>query len=161
MFWFSPFTQQILNHYRTHLELIDTVQIPFTGVASERPPLVTTNEVSEDILLVAAAINFSNAGVLVRIFSQTPQYEWMAISEEVPPQDTPVNAIAGIFSQSLPILPLAQPFFLKKQARLRMQFTNAATAPETVTRLWTWRGLRLTNPIVGDGWDYSIGFMPS
>lgn len=141
------------------MELIDTIQIGFTGVANERPPIVNTSEVSEDILLVAAAVNFSNAGVLVRIESITPRYEWMAISEDIPPQDTPVNSIAGIFSQSLPILPLAQPFFLKKQARLRMQFTNAAVSPVT-GGLWTWRGLRLTNPIVGDGWDYSIGFRP-
>lgn len=142
------------------MELVDTVQIPFTGVASERPPATVTSEVSEDIILFGAQVNFSNAGVLVNIRSITPNYKWTAPSEDVPPQDTPVNAIAGIFSQASPILQLVQPFFLKKQGRLEMQFTNAAAGPETVTRLWTWRGLRLTNPYNGDGWDYSIGFRP-
>lgn len=160
MFELSKFTQQILDHYRTHLELIDTIQIPFTGLASERPPPVPSSEVSEDILLFGAQVNFSNAGVFVEISSQTPKYKWNAISEDVPAQDTPVNAMAGIFSQASPILQLIQPFFLKKQARLYHQFTNSAAGPEAATRLWTWRGLRLSNPIDGFGWDYSIGFRP-
>ena len=71
------------------------------------------------------------------------------------PQDTPVNAIAGVFSQAMPILPLIRPFFVKRQGRLSMQFTNAAAAPVT-GGLWTWRGLKLVNPIDG-GWDYSLG----
>lgn len=159
MFELSKYTEQILDHYRTHLELIDTVNINFTGVANERPPAVTTSEVSEDIILFGATVNFSNAGVLVKIKSITPQYQWMASSEDVPAQDTPVNAIAGIFSQASPILQFVQPFFLKRQGRLEMQFTNAAASPVT-GGLWTLRGLRLSNPIVGDGWDYSIGFRP-
>lgn len=159
MFWLNKQTQQILDYYRTHMELIDTININFTGVANEKPPAALTSDISEDVLLFAAAVNFSNAGVLVRIKSTTPQYQWMAISEDNPPQDTPVNAIAGIFSQSMPVLPLVQPFFLQKQGRLEMQFTNAAAAPVT-GGLWTWRGLRLTNPINGTGWDYSIGFRP-
>ena len=159
MFEYSKFTQQILDHYRTHMELIDTININFTGVVNEKPPATTTSEVSEDIILFGAQVNFSNAGVLVNIKSITPSYKWMAPSEDVPPQDTPVNAIAGIFSQASPILQLVQPFFLKRQGRLEMQFTNSAAAA-TTGGLWTWRGLRLTNPYNGDGWDYSIGFKP-
>lgn len=156
MFFFTKYVYRILDYYRTHLELIDTVPIGFTGVASERPAPVFTNEVSEDVLYFAAAVNFSNAAVLVRIKSLSPQYEWMA-DDNSTPQDTPVNALAGVFSQTLPILPLIQPFFVKKQGRLLMQFTNSAAAPET-GGLWTWRALRLTNPVSGTGWDYSLGF---
>lgn len=159
MFFFTRYVYQILDRYMTHLELIDTIPIGFTAVAEERPAPVFTNEVSEDVLYFAAAVNFSNAEVLVRIQSISPQYEWMANDDETP-QDTPVNALAGVFSQALPILPLVQPFFLKKQGRLRMQFTNATTTPVT-GGLWTWRALRLTNPIVdnrGSGWNYAMGF---
>lgn len=155
IYFFTKYIYQILDRYRTHLELIDTIPIGFTGAAGERPAAVFTNEVSEDVLYFAAAVNFSNAAVLVRIRSVSPQYEWMA-DDANPPQDTPVNAIAGVFSQALPILPLIQPFFLKKQGRLQMQFTNSAAGPVT-GGLWTWRALRLTNPIDGFGWDYSIG----
>ena len=159
MFEYSKFTQQILDHYRTHMELIDTQNVNFTGVASERPPAALTSDVSEDIILFGATVSFSNAGALVRIRAITPNYQWMTRGNDEPPQDTPINAIAGIFSQASPILQLVQPFFLKKQSRLEMQFTNSAAAP-TTGGLITWRGLRLTNPYNGIGWDYDIGFRP-
>jgi hypothetical protein len=158
MFEYSKFTQQILDHYRTHMELIDTVDINFTGVVNERPPAVLTSDVSEDIILFGATVDFSNAGALVSIESISPNYRWMAASD-IALQDTPINAVAGIFSQASPILQLVQPFFLKKNGRLRMQFTNSAAAA-TTGGLWTWRGLRLTNPYNGDGWNYDIGFRP-
>lgn len=156
MFFFTKYVYQILDFYRNHLELVDTIPIGFTGGASERTPPVFTNEVSEDVLYFAAGVNFSNANVLVRIKSISPQYDWMA-DDSATPQDTPVNALAGVFSQALPVLPLVSPFFVKKQGKLQMQFTNSAAGPVT-GGLWTWRALRLTNPINGTGWDYSIGF---
>jgi hypothetical protein len=112
----------------------------------------------EDVLYFAATVNFQNAGVLVRIRSISPQYDWMANNDNGPsgPQDTPVNAIAGFFNQDTPLLQLVQPFFVKKQGRLQMSFTNDTVAP-VVGGLWTWRALRLTNSISG-GWDYSLGF---
>jgi hypothetical protein len=155
MYYFTKYIYHILDFYGTHLELIDTIPIGFTGVASERPAPVFTNEISEDALYFAATVNFSNAAALVRIRSISPQYEWMA-DDAATPQDTPINAIAGVFSQSLPVLPLIQPFFLKKQGHLQMQFTNSPAAP-TTGGLWTWRALRLTNPRNGTGWDYSMG----
>lgn len=157
MYFWTKYVYQIADRYRTHMELVDTVPIGFTGVAGQRVAPVFTNENSEDTLYFAAAVNFSNAGVLVRIRSISPQYEWMA-NDDPTPQDTPVNAIAGVFSQALPVLPLIVPFFLKKQGRLQMQFTNDTAAPIT-GGLLTWRALRLTNPIDGFGWDYSIGFV--
>jgi len=155
MYFFTKYVYQILDHYQTHVELIDTIPIGFVGTANERPAAVFTNEVSEDVLYFAAAVNFSNAAVLVRIRSVSPQYEWMS-NDDATPQDTPVNALAGVFSQNMPVLPLVQPFFVKKQGRLQMQFTNSPTGMQ-VGGLWTWRALRLTNPING-GWDYSLGF---
>jgi len=158
MFWFSPFTIKILSYYRTILELVDTIPMGFTGALGERPPIVPSNEISEDALYFAAAVNFNLSTPLVRIKSNSPQYDWMA-DDNATPQDTPINAIAGVFSQALPVLPLIQPFFVKKQGRLQHQFTNAVAPEAAVTGgLWTWRGLRLSNPYDGFGWDYSIGY---
>lgn len=158
MYYFTPYTYRIMGFYQTHLPYEDTIPINFTGVAGQRPAPVFTTVVTEDILLFSASVNFSNAGVLVRIKGTNPPYEWMA-DDTANPQDVPVNAIAGIFSQALPNLPLIQPYFIKKQGRLSLQFTNDTVAPIT-GGLFTWRGLRLTNPIVGDGWDYSLGILP-
>src|SRR5215510_4504390 len=156
MYFFTKYVYYILDFYRTHLELIDTVPIGFTGVAAERPAPVFTNENSEDAFYFAAAVDFSNSEALVRIRSISPQYEWMADTRQTP-IDTPVNAIAGVFSQALPVIPLIQPFFIKKQGRLQMSFTNGSAAPVTGGR-WTWRALKLTNPVNGTGWDYGVGF---
>jgi len=156
MFWFSKYVYQILDRYKNHFESVDTIPIGFTGVASERPAPVFTNLVSEDLLFFAAAVDFSVSDALVRIRSKSPAYDWMADTAATP-QDTPVNALAGVFSQALPILPLIQPFFLKRQGQLQMQFTNSASAPVTGGR-WTWRTLRLVDPFDGFGWDYSVGY---
>lgn len=156
MYFFNDYTKYILGFYKTHMEIIDTIPMGFTGVAGQRVAPAFTNEVSEDVLFFAATVNFLNSGALVRIKSTNPAYDWMA-DDNANPQDTPVNAIAGVFSQSLPLLPLIQPYFVKKQGRLQMNFTNDTAVPIT-GGLWTWRGLRLTNPKQGDGWNYSIGF---
>lgn len=153
--FFTKYVYRILDLYRTHLELVDTIAIGFAGTTSEKST-VFTNEVSEDVLLFSAGIDFSNAQVTVRIRSQSPQYDWMANDDPIP-IDTPVNSLAGVFSQVMPNLPLIQPYFLKKQGRLQMTFTNGATVATTGGN-WTWRGLRLTNPLNGSGWDYSMGF---
>lgn len=155
MYNFDKYTQQIMDRYRTNLELIDTIAIGFTGVAGERPAPIFTNVTSEDALYFGLTVNFNNAGVLIRLRTISPQYDWMADDSPIP-QDTPINALAGIFSQALPVLPLVRPFFIKKQGRLQMQWTNAASSPIT-GGLITYRALRLTNPING-GWDYSVGF---
>jgi hypothetical protein len=156
MYYYNKYTYQILDRYQVHLPLEDTIPLGFTGVAGQRPAPVFTTKYSEDILLFGATVNFSNAGVLVRIKSQNPSYEWMA-NDDATPQDTPVNAIAGVFSQAQPVMPLVQQFFLAKQGQLQLQFTNDTAAPIT-GGLWTFRGLRLTNPVDGVGWDYSMGF---
>lgn len=154
MYFFSRYVYQILDRYKNHLELIDSIPIGFTGVVNERPAAVFTNEVSSDMLYFAAHVNFT-AAAFVRIKSVSPQYEWMA-NDDATPQDTPISAIAGLTTQAMPVLPLVQPFFVKAQGRLQMQFTNAAAAPAT-GGIWTWRLLKLVDPING-GWDYSIGF---
>jgi hypothetical protein len=155
MFFFTKYVYQILDRYRTHLELIDTIPIGFTGVAGQRVAPVYTNEQSEDALYFAASVDFSPSGALVRIRSVSPQYEWMA-DDAALPQDTPVAAIAGVSTAVMPILPLIQPFFVQRQGRLQMQFTNSVGAPIT-GGTWTWRALRLTEPING-GWNYNVGF---
>jgi hypothetical protein len=155
MYYFTKYTYQILDRYRSHLEIVDSFAIGFTGTASERLAPVYTDVVDADVLWFAAHTNFSNANALVRIVSISPQYQWMA-NQQATPQDTPITAIAGVTTQALPVLPLIQPFFLKAQGRLQHIFTNSATSA-TTGGIWTWRGLKLTEPIDG-GWDYNIGF---
>ncbi len=151
MYYFNKFTLQILDQYRTHLELIDSVPIGFTGVASQRVAPVYTNEVDADSLYFGANVDFNNAGVLIRIQSMSPQYQWMSNNQGVP-QDTPIGAVAGISAQVMPVLPLVMPFFLKANGKLQMTFTNSAAAP-TTGGIITWRVLKLVDPING-GWDY-------
>jgi hypothetical protein len=151
MYYFNKKTEEILSHYEDWLEMIDSVPVGFTGVASERPPAVYTSEISADTLWFAAGVSFSEGDVLVRISSRSPQYDWMANNDPTP-QDTPIGAVAGISSEVLPVLPLIQPFFLKANGTLKHQFTNSATSPVT-GGIITWRLLKLINPING-GWDY-------
>lgn len=156
MYVFSPYVQKILNKYRTHLELVDTVPIGFTGAASEKPAPCFTSPVDTDALYFAINVNFTNQNVLVRIESISPNYQWMA-NQDPTPQDTPIGAIAGLSTQALPVLPLIQPFFIKAQGRIKMRFTNAASSPVT-GGIITWRALKLVDPIDG-GWDYSQGMV--
>lgn len=111
-----------------------------------------TNTVDSDTLFFAVNVNFTNANVLIRIQSISPQYQWMS-NQQSTPQDTPIGAVAGLSSQVMPLLPLISPFFVKRQGRLQMQFTNSAAAA-TTGGVITWRMLKLVDPIDGVGWDY-------
>jgi hypothetical protein len=155
MYFFTKYTYAILDKYRNFEPLEQTTAIGFTGVAGERPPPVTTPDISEDSLLFGAQVNFNNPGVFVRIKSLSPQYEWMGDNQPTP-INTPITAIAGTFDQALPVLPLIQPAFLSAQGKLQMSFTNAAANPITGGFI-TWRGLRLVGPIDG-GWNFTTGF---
>lgn len=152
MYFFNKYTLDILARYRTHIELIDSVPIGFTATANERPAPCYTSQIDTDALFFAANVDFSNAGVLIRIQSVSPQYQWMANNNSTP-QDTPIGAVAGMLTQVMPVLPLVQPFFLKAQGRLQMQFTNSA-ASATDDGIITWRMLKLVDPIDGRGWNY-------
>src|SRR5262245_33102361 len=155
MYYYNPFTVAIMSRYAVHTELIDSQPIGFTGTASERPPSIFTTEVNADTLYFAAAVNFENPDVLIRVTSESPQYEWMT-NNDPSPQDTPIGAVCGISTQALPVLPLVMPFFVLKDGRLRMQFTNSDTGQETGGVI-TWRLLKLTQPITdqkGTGWFY-------
>lgn len=153
---YSPYVQKILSRYRTHLELIDSIPIGFTGSASEKPAPCFTSAVDTDALYFAINVNFTNANVLIRIESISPNYQWMA-NENSTPQDTPIGAIAGLSTQAMPVLPLIQPFFVKRQGRIKMQFTNSATSA-TTGGIITWRALKLVDPVDG-GWDYGMGLV--
>lgn len=157
MWWISPNTKHILSFYQEHLEWEDSLPTNFGGVASEMPPPVQTNESDTDILYFGASVNFSNSDALVQIATLGPQYQWM-VNHDPNPQATPINAIAGVFSQARPVQHLINPFFIKAGGRLRMQFTNSAAAP-TTGGYWTWTGLKLGKPIDG-GWNYLKGFTP-
>lgn len=153
MYPWNKYIERILDRYRTHQELIDSIPINFTGTANEKPAPITTNSVNEDVLYFAGNVNFTNQNVLVRIKSKSPQYEWMA-NNQATPQDTPVGAVFGLSTQVLPVLPLIMPFFVKANGLLQMQFTNAATSAVT-GGIVTWRALRLSDPIDG-GWNYGL-----
>ena len=161
MWFFTKYTLRILDFYQTHLIFYDTIPIGFTGTVNEKPAPSFTNEVSEDVLYFGGELSFSNSGVLVRVSSISPQYQWM-VNDDPIPQDTPANAVFGVFSQSLPIIPWVSPYFMKKQGRLQLQWTNSAAAA-TTGGFVTLHGLRLTNPIKnplgGLGWDYNVGLL--
>lgn len=150
MYYFNPFTIQILNKYRNWLELPDSVPIGFTGVASEKPASVYSNEVDADSLIFGFNVDFTSTQVQIWIRSISPQYEWMA-NNQATQQYTPIGAIAGITSQVMPVLPLVMPFFLKANGKLEMRFQNAATSPVT-GGIITLRRLKLVDPING-GWN--------
>lgn len=147
----SDYIQRILNRYKTRLPLIDTIPIGFDGVASRKPAPVFTSQVSADVLLIEAFVDFTASDVLIRVQSRSPQYQWMA-NNTASPQDTPIGAFAGISTQVLPVLPFPIPFFLNANGQLQMQFTNSATAPVTGGTI-TIRGLKLLDPVDG-GWAY-------
>ena len=149
MFYFNPFTVNILSKYQNWLELPDSVPIGFTGVASERPAAVYSNEVDADTLIFGFSVDFT-AAAQVWIRSISPQYEWMANTQSVP-QYTPIGAIAGVTTQVMPVLPLIMPFFLKPNGKLEMRFINAASGPVTGGVI-TLRRLKLVLPISG-GWN--------
>jgi len=153
MYTFNKYVERILDKYRIHLELVDTVPIGFDGVASRKPAPVFTSQVSADILLFAAYVDFTASDVLIRVQSRSPQYQWMTNNNNAP-QDTPIGALAGITTQVMPVLPLISPFFLEANGQLQMQFTNSATAPVTGGSI-TWRGIKLVDPIDG-GWQYGM-----
>jgi hypothetical protein len=155
MYRYNKYVKHILSKYREHLEFIDPLQTSFTGVASERPAPVLTNEVSVDTLYYGAFVNFTNLAALVRIASLSPQYQWMSNHDPVP-QDTPIHHVAATSDQIAIIQPLMNPFFVKAQGRLLHQFTNSPADP-TTGGIWVWRALKLIDPIDG-GWDYEKGF---
>lgn len=151
MYYFNKFTEKILSFYGNWIELPDSVPIGFTGVASQVPAPVNSSEVDTDSLIFGFGVNFDSPGdVLIRIRSISPQYEWMANTNQTP-QDTPLVSIAGNSGQVMPILPLVMPFFLKANGKLEMKFTNSATAPVTGGVI-TLRRLKLVLPING-GWN--------
>ena len=154
MYFFNEYTLKILSKYENHLELIDSIPIGFTGVASQVVAPVYSNEVDADSLIFAFGVDFDNSGVLVRIRSISPQYEWMA-NNQATPQLTPIGAIAGNSAQVMPVLPLVMPFFLKANGRLEFRFVNAAASSVTGGVI-TIRRLKLTLPIDG-GWNYGQG----
>lgn len=147
---FSNRTEDILRCYENHLELVDSLPIGFSGVASEVPAQITTDPVSDDILVFGFNVDFSVSDVLVSIQSQTPQYNWMVEGINTTPQLTPIGAMAGESAQVMPVLWLIQPFWLEENGVLRFQFQNSATAPVT-GGIITVRGLKLTGKING-GW---------
>lgn len=159
MYFFNEFTLGILKKYENHLELIDSIPVGFTGVASQVQAPIYSNEVDADSLVFAMGVDWaaptsSAANVLVRIRSISPQYEWMANNQAIP-QLTPISAVAGFADQVMPVLPLVMPFFLKANGRMEFRFTNASASAITGGVI-TLRKLKLTLPIDG-GWNYGQG----
>jgi len=152
VFYYNPFTIEILKKYGNWLELPDSVPIGFTGVAEQRPAPVYSNEVDADTLIWGFNVDFlaTQFDTQIWIRSVSPQYEWMA-SQTATPQFTPIAALAGLGTQVMPVLPLIMPFFQKANGKLEMRFQNSIAAPIT-GGIITLRRLKLINPIDG-GWN--------
>lgn len=135
--YFSDFVKSILKNYRSYVELDLSAPIGFSGAASQRLTIYTP-QIDSDALLFGAAVDFNNALVLIRVMDVSSGYQWS------PQNDTPIGAIAGLGGQVMPVLDLTCPFFLSRNSKLQMDWTNSAAASTTGGNI-TWRGIKLLN----------------
>lgn len=139
MFQLTPYGQQIVSQYQGVVPEILTVTIPFSQYQSANATTNTlsSDEVTDDILVLEFGVDFLNALVKMLIQDNTG-YFWNENQ-----QFAPVHALAGAATQVMPIIPIPIEYFLPANSRLKFQFKNASSSPETVDRFLTIRCLRL------------------
>lgn len=133
--YFQQKVLEIISQYSKYMPLKLTTFIGFSGAASQQLS-VFTPQVDADALLFGANVDFSNTAVTVKITDTASGYIWNPVTA------SPIVAVAGVTTQVSPILPLICPFFLARQSKLQMDFTNSAAAPTTGGNI-TWDGLKL------------------
>ncbi len=147
----NKWVDMVRSCYRWHYELPLSQNIGWNGAtASERQP-ITFPEVSDDILIYAGGVNFSNANALVRIKATNPNYEWMG-NNDATPIETPVHQIFGIATAVMPLIPLIQPFWLGANGTIQATFINSA-ASLTTGGTATLRALRLRDKLKPLPWE--------
>lgn len=133
--YFQEYVQRILSQYTKFSPLKLTTFIGFSGVASQQVS-VFTPQVDADAFLFGANVDFSNAGVTLKITDTASGYIWNPVTA------TPIVAVAGVTTQVSPILPMICPTLLSRQSKLQMDFTNSPAGPTTGGNI-TWDGLKL------------------
>jgi hypothetical protein len=143
--YFAEYVATILKKYKTWQPLYLTTLIGFDGSTASERTTCFTPQVDSDAILFGANTNFSNAQVNVRISDTGSGYVWNIIQAATgsTASGTPVSAVAGASSQVAPILPLVCPYFLSRQSKLQMEFTNSATSISPSTSSISWVGIKL------------------
>jgi hypothetical protein len=129
---FTDWVKNIINKYRDFKPQYLTTAIGFTAVASEMRP-VFSPAIDADCLIFGFNVDFSNAGVTLKITDTSSGYVWNVLQPTVGQaiQGSPIVAIAGITTQVMPVLRLICPFFLSRQSKLQYDFQNSAAGPTT------------------------------
>jgi len=143
--YFADYVKGILSKYSQFLPLELTTLIGFDGATASQRVTCFTPVVDSDAILFGAHTNFSNSAVTVRITDSGSGFSWN-ILQSTPGTTlagTPITAIAGVQTEVMPVLPLIVPYFLNRQSRLQMDFTNSAAALAASTSSITWRALKL------------------
>lgn len=143
--YFSDYVKAVLAKYKTWQPLYLTSLIGFDGSTASERVTCFTPQVDSDALIFGAHTNFSNSQVNLRITDTGNGYAWNVLQAATgaTTSGTPVTAIAGASTQVMPVLALVCPYFLSRQGKLQMDFTNSATSLSPSTASITWTGLKL------------------
>lgn len=131
MFLINPITLTRLQDFEQQLELWDTVPIGFTGVASQEISSVFCNEVDQSSMLFGLGVDFEPGDSKIWVRSISPQYEWIANTQNGTPNFMPISAVCGVEGQVMPILPLVMPFELLPNGKIEFRFINASSGAIT------------------------------
>jgi hypothetical protein len=145
--YFSEYVATILKKYKTWQPLYLTTLIGFDGSTASERTTCFTPQVDSDAILFGGHTNFSNAQVNLKISDTGSGYVWNVLqgATSATTSGTPVTAIAGASTQVMPILAMVCPYFLSRQSKLQMDFTNSATSVAGATSSITWVGIKLLN----------------
>lgn len=143
--YFTEYVATILKKYKTWQPLYLTTLIGFDGSTASERVTCFTPQVDSDAIIFGAHTNFSNAQVNVRITDTGSGYVWNILQAATggTTSGTPVTALAGASTQVSPVLPMVCPYFLSRQSKLQMDFTNSATSVAAATSSITWVGIKL------------------
>lgn len=143
--FFADYVKGILSQYSSWIPLYLTTLIGFDGVTASQRVTCYTPAVDSDALLFGGHVNFSNAGVGVKITDSGSGYSWNVLQSVTgaTTSGTPITALAGVQTEVMPILALTCPYFLGRQSKLQMDFVNGSASIAASTSSITWVGLKL------------------
>jgi len=143
--YFADHVKTILTKYKSWQPLYLTTLIGFDGATANERVTAFTPQVDSDALLFGAHVNFSNTQVNVKITDTGNGYAWNVLQAATgaSTSGTPVTAIAGATTQVMPVLALVCPYFLSRQGKLQLDFTNGSSSISPSTSTITWTGLKL------------------
>jgi hypothetical protein len=135
---FNDYIKGILARYARYNEIALTTPIGFDGATASQQRQVYTPQIDSDCLIFGAGVDFTNVNVTVKVTDVASGYVWN------PTTAAPIHSLAGAAAQVMPIILLTCPFFMSRQSKLQMDFTNSAASLTTGGNI-TWRGVKLLN----------------